>query len=89
MNHSFIGCLKITVFNSSNISPGNTSSKSPLAQGGGGNIKNKKNVGQGNLKSNNTTYFNSQIKGKEKQIKYNLDLKKIIHKQKKMYYILQ
>ena len=70
-----------SVFNSSNISPGNTSSKSPLAQGGGGNIKNKKNVGQGNLKSNNTTYFNSQIKGKEKQIKYNLDLKKIIHKQ--------
>ena len=69
-----------SVFNSSNVSPGNTSSKSPMAQGGG-NIKNKKNVGQGNLKSNNTTYFNSQIKGKDKQIKYNLDLKKIINKQ--------
>ena len=71
-----------SVFNSSNISPGNTTSKSPACQGGG-NIKNKKNIGQGqtNPKSNNTTYFNSNIKGKEKKIKYNLDLKKIFNKQ--------
>ena len=69
-----------SVFNSSNITPGNAISKSPVGQGGG-NIKNKKNLGQGNPKSNNTTYFNSNLKIKEKQTKYNLDLKKIIHKQ--------
>ena len=71
-----------SVFNSSNITPGNTSSKSPMGHGkggGGGNIKNKKNIWQGNSKSNNTTFFNSNIKGKEKLIKYNLDLKKIIN----------
>ena len=67
-----------SVFNSSNITPGNTCSKSPIGQGGG-NIKNKKNIGQASLNTNNTTYFNSNIKGKEK-IKYNLDLKKIINK---------
>ncbi len=71
-----------SAFNSSNITPGNTSSKSPMGNGrGGGNIKNKKNLRQGNSKSNNTTFFNSNIKGKEKLIKYNLDLKKIINQQ--------
>jgi hypothetical protein len=68
-----------SVFNSANITPGNTSSKSPTAPGG--NIKNKKNL-QGNKMSNsNTIYFKSNIKGNEKEIKYNLDLKNIINKQ--------
>ena len=69
-----------SVFNSSNITPGNILSKSPVGQGGG-NIKNKKNIENVNPQSNNTTYFNSNFKVKEKQTKYNLDLKKIIHKQ--------
>ena len=69
-----------SVFNSSNVTPGNNSSKSPKTLGGG-NIKNKKNITRGNQLSNNTTYFNSNIKEKEKKIKYNLDLKKIINKQ--------
>ena len=69
-----------SVFNSTNITPGNNCSKSPTAQGGG-KIKNKKNIAQANKLSNNTTYFNSNIKGKEKEIKYNLDLKKIINNQ--------
>ena len=69
-----------SVFNSSNITPGNNSSKSPTVQRG--HIKNKKNLNQGNNKlSTNTTYFNSNNKGKENKVKYNLDLKKIFNKQ--------
>ena len=67
-----------SVFNNSNITPANTNSKSPIVQCEG-NIKNEKNKEQVNLKNNNTSYFNSNIKGKEK-IEYNLDLKRIINK---------
>ena len=66
-----------SVFNSSNITPANTS-KSPIVHGG--NIKYKKNLCQGNKLSNNTIYFNSNNKGKDPKVNYNLDLKKIINK---------
>ena len=71
-----------SVFNSSNMTPANTYSKSPVGTGvdGGGN-KNKKNVGGQQIYQNvNNSYLKSNIKGKEKQNKYNLNLKKIIHK---------
>jgi len=73
-----------SVFNSSNLIPENTSSKSPQGYPSkhGTNIKNKKNNIQANLMNNkNNTYFKSNIKGKGKANNFNLDLKKIIHKQ--------
>ena len=62
-----------SVFNShnSNFARGSLS-KSPIERGIGDGVKNKNNIQQSN-------YFKSQIKGKEKN-KYNLNLKKIIHK---------
>ena len=68
-------------FNNSNLTQGNTSSKSPTIQGKVDlNNKNKKNIGQTSLMNNkNNPYFKSYIKGKEKN-KFNLDLKKIINK---------
>ena len=71
-----------SVFNSSNMIPANTYSKSPVGIGaeGVGN-KNKKNSGGQPISHNaNNSFFKSNIKGKEKQNKYNLNLKKIIHK---------
>ena len=67
-----------SVFNSSNMTPANTFSKSPLGVDAGN--KNKKNIPQGISSNSNNSYFKSNIKGKEKQNKYNLNLKKIIHK---------
>ena len=67
-----------SVFNSSNMTPANTFSKSPLGVDAGN--KNKKNIQQGISNNSNNSYFKSNIKGKEKQNKYNLNLKKIIHK---------
>ena len=62
-----------SVFNSPHFSPGGgTFSRSPLGRGIGDKIKNKQNVQQMN-------YFKSQIKGRDNK-KYNLNLKKIIHK---------
>ena len=68
-----------SVFNSSNMTPANTYSKSPIG-GEGGDNKNKKNIAQVFSNNGNNSYFKSNIKGKEKQNKYNLNLKKIIHK---------
>ena len=72
-----------SVFNSSNLTPANTYSKSPIGADVAGN-KNKKNnnIGQINSINNNVNNnsFKSNIKGKDKQNKYNLNLKKIIHK---------
>jgi hypothetical protein len=67
-----------SAFNSSNNTPANNSSKSPTTHGR--HIKNRKNVFQVIRINNNTIYFNSTNRGKEKKIKYNLDLKKIIIK---------
>ena len=69
-------------FSNSNLTPGNISSKSPTIQRKADlNNKNKKNIGKASLTTNkNNPYFKSCIKGKEKN-KFNLDLKKIIHKQ--------
>jgi hypothetical protein len=77
-------CHNKSVFNSSNLIRDNTSSKSPKGYPNkhGTNIKNKKNNIQTNLMNNkNNTYFKSNIKGKGKTNNFNLDLKKIIHKQ--------
>ena len=70
-----------SVFNSSNMTPANTYSKSPMGTGaeGGGN-KIKKIVGGQPISNNGNNYFKSNIKGKEKQNKFNLNLKKILHK---------
>ena len=73
-----------SVFNSSNLIPEKTISKSPQGYPSkhGTNIKNKKNNIQTNIMNNkNNTYFKSNIKGKGKTNNFNLDLKKIIHKQ--------
>ena len=68
-----------SVFNSSNMTSANTYSKSPVAAEV--EIKNKKNIGQViSMNNTNNSYFKSNIKGKEKQNRYNLNLKKIIHK---------
>ena len=72
-----------SLFNSTSISPSNTSAKSPY-QYGGVNIKNKKqlSINKNILENNaNKNYIKSNIKGKEKPIKHNLDFKKIINKQ--------
>ena len=62
-----------SVFNSQNVNQGiGAFSRSPIGRGIGDPTKNKNNNQQNN-------YFKSQIKGKEKN-KYNLNLKKIIHK---------
>ena len=77
-------CHNKSVFNSSNLIQENTSSKSPHGYPSkrGTNIKNKKNSIQTNLiNSKNNTYFKSNIKGKGKTNNFNLDLKKILHKQ--------
>ena len=77
-------CHNKSVFNNSNLIPENTSSKSPQGYPSkrGTNIKNKKNNIQTNLMNNkNNTNFKSHIKGKGKINNFNLDLKKIIHKQ--------
>ena len=73
-----------SVFNSSNMTPAATFSKSPIGTEGIGN-KNKKNINSqailiNNTNNNTNSYFQSNIKGKEKHNKYNLNLKKIIHK---------
>ena len=70
-----------SVFNSSNMTPANTYSKSPMGTGveGGGN-QIKKIAGGQQISNNGNNYFKSNIKGKEKQNKYNLNLKKILHK---------
>ena len=66
-------------FNSSNITPGNTSSKSPKKGKIEINGKNKIISKQQNLMNNkNNVYIKSNIELKEKN---NLDLKKIFHKQ--------
>ena len=70
-----------SLFNSTSISPSNISPKSPYQYGG--NIKNKKHlsINKNILESNNNkTYLKSNIKGKEKPVKHNLDFKKIINK---------
>ena len=68
-----------SVFNSSNMTPANTYSKSPI--GPEGENKNKKNLQQVvSMNNTNNSYFKSNIKAKEKQNRYNLNLKKIIHK---------
>ena len=74
-----------SVFNSSNLTPANTFSKSPIGVEGVGNKNKKSNIGQINSISNtNNNSFKSIIKEKEKekenQNKYNLNLKKIINK---------
>ena len=72
-----------SLFNSTSISPSNISPKSPY-QYGGVNIKNKKqiNINKNILENNaNKNYIKSNIKGKEKPIKHNLDFKKIMNKQ--------
>ena len=62
-----------SVFNSPNSNFGIGSfSRSPIGRGIGDGVKNKNNIQKSN-------YFKSTIKGKEKN-KYNLNLKKIIHK---------
>ena len=70
-----------SVFNSSNMTPANAYSKSPVGTGvEGGDNKIKKIVGGQAISNNGNNYFKSNIKGKEKQNKYNLNLKKILHK---------
>ena len=67
-----------SLFNSTSISPSNKSPKSPY-QYGGVNIKNKKqiSINKNILENNeNKNYIKSNIKGKEKPIKHNLDFKK-------------
>ena len=70
-----------SVFNSSNLTPASTFSKSPIGVEGG-LAKEKKNLGQGYIVSNtNNNYLKSNIKGKDNQNKYNLNLRKILHSQ--------
>ena len=72
-----------SLFNSTSISPSNISGKSPI-QGTGVNLKNKKQLSiHKNILENNVNknYLKSNIKGKEKPVKHNLDFKKIINKQ--------
>ena len=68
-----------SLFNSSSISPSNISPKSPNYNG---TNKNKKQliINKNILENNNAnkTYLKSNIKGKEKLIKHNLDFKKIL-----------
>ena len=69
-----------SVFNSSNLNPGNINSKFNAVIEDEG-IKNKKDIVQGITINNiNNNYLKSSIKGKENPIKYNLNLKKIINK---------
>ena len=70
-----------SLFNSTSISPSNISGKSPI-QGTGVNLKNKKQLSiHKNILENNVNknYLKSNIKGKEKPVKHNLDFKKIIN----------
>ena len=70
-----------SVFNSSNLTPASTFSKSPIGMEGG-MAKEKKNLGQGYIVNNtNNNYLKSNIKGKDNQNKYNLNLRKIIQSQ--------
>ena len=72
-----------SVFNSSNLSPANTYSKSPVGVEVVGNKNKKSNLGQINsINNTNNNSFKSNIKDKDKenQNKYNLNLKKIMHK---------
>ena len=65
--------------NSVFIASGNACSKSPMAEA---EIKNKQNIGQAiSMNNANNASFKSNMKGKEKRAGYNLNLKKIIHKQ--------
>ena len=68
-----------SLFNSTSISPSNILPKSPV---GIGIVKNKKklNINKNLIENNsNKTYLKSNVKGKEKPIKHNLDFKKIIN----------
>ena len=70
-----------SVFNNSNLTPANTFSKSPVGVEMIENRNKKSNIGQINsINNTNNNSFKTNIKGKEKQNKYNLNLKKIIHK---------
>ena len=70
-----------SVFNSSNLTPASTFSKSPIGIERG-MAKDKKNLGQGYIVSNtNNNYHKSNIKGKDNQNKYNLNLRKLINSQ--------
>ena len=67
-----------SVFNNSNLTSTNTFSKSPVGVEVVG-IKNKKSR-INSINNTNNNSFKTNIKGKENQNKYNLNLKKIFHK---------
>ena len=70
-----------SVFNSSNLTPASPFSKSPIGMEGG-MAKEKKNLVQGSIVNNtNNNHLQSNIKEKDNQNKYNLNLRKLIQVQ--------